>query len=266
MTHRPCTQHRSPTIRSAHAPPLPRRTPARDSARSRCAAARQRGAGAGGRRDRRRSARPPLRAEGEARDLPVPWPAAPSQLDLFDYKPELSETARQETARLGHRAAAAHRHDVQARSTFPLVGADRSSSSSTASRGAWVSDLLPHIASIADELCIIRVDAHRGRSTTTRRSRSCRPGTQLAGPAEHGRVGRRYGLGSENEDLPAFVVLLVARRGPGAADLRRLWGSGLPAVAASGRAVPQRRRPGAVSEQSRRACTLRARRGTLDRR
>ena len=61
-----------------------------------------------------------------------------------------------------------------------------------------------------------------------------------------------YGLGSENEDLPAFVVLISQGRKRRSAALRAAVGQRLPADAVSGRAVPRGRRSGAVSRQSRR--------------
>ena len=60
-----------------------------------------------------------------------------------------------------------------------------------------------------------------------------------------------YGLGSENQNLPAFVVLISQAHAITTDQplFARLWGSGLPAVELSGRAVPRRRRPGAVSSK-----------------
>jgi hypothetical protein len=76
----------------------------------------------------------------------------------------------------------------------------------TAAAALWISELLPHTASVADELCIVRsmhTEAinHEPAITFFRPARSSRP-------AEHRRVGR-YGLGTDNRDLPTFVVLIT---------------------------------------------------------
>ena len=79
----------------------------------------------------------------------------PSQLELFDYKPLLQERNGEELPDSRPQGPAAHRHVRQ-----PGVAAARrlacSSSRSTASGGAWVSDLLPHTAKIVDDLCFVR--------------------------------------------------------------------------------------------------------------
>ena len=75
----------------------------------------------------------------------------------------------------------------------------------------------------------------------------CLTGFQLAGRPSLG-AWLAYGLGSENEDLPAFVVMISRRRGRRRpAAVRPAVGQRLSAVALSGREVPQRPRPGALS-------------------
>ena len=89
--------------------------------------------------------------------------------------------------------------------------------------GAWLSELLPHTAAIADDICIIRsmqTEAINHDPAIT----FVQTGSQLAGRPSMG-SWVAYGLGSENQDLPAFVVLLS--RGRTDQPLYdRLWGSG----------------------------------------
>ena len=68
-----------------------------------------------------------------------------------------------------------------------------------------------------------------------------------------------YGLGSENRNLPAFVVMLSQAQAlnPDQPLFSRLWGSGLPALQSPGRALPRGQQPGALPEQSRMASTRR---------
>ena len=93
--------------------------------------------------------------------------------------------------------------------------------------GAWISDLLPHTAKIADELCIIRsmyTDAINHDPALT----FFQTGSQQSGRPAMG-SWLSYGLGNSNDNLPAFCVLLS--KGTGRANaaqplLARLWGSG----------------------------------------
>ena len=93
--------------------------------------------------------------------------------------------------------------------------------------GTWVSDILPHTAAIVDDLCVLRsmyTEAINHDPAIT----FFQTGSQIAGRPSIG-AWVHYGLGSDNEDLPAFVVLIT----PGKVDqplYTRLWGSGfLPA-------------------------------------
>jgi hypothetical protein len=91
------------------------------------------------------------------------------------------------------------------------------------SSGAWVSELLPHTAKIADDLCIIRsmyTEAINHDPAIT----FLQTGSELSGRPSIG-AWLTYGLGSDNENLPAFVVLIT--RGKTDQPLySRLWGSG----------------------------------------
>ena len=110
-----------------------------------------------------------------------------------------------------------------------------------------------------------QVDAHRGDQSRSRPSRSFRPAFQQPGRPSMG-AWVSYGLGSENQNLPAFVVLLVAgaRAHYGSAALLAALGERISAVELSGRQVPRRRRSGAVPARSRRASAGRRRRQMLD--
>src|SRR6185312_11809504 len=146
---------------------------------------------------------------------------APSQLDLFDYKPALAGKHGIElpdSVRKGQRITtmtSGQKNFPVAPSIFKFARAGKS--------GAWISELLPHTAKVADELCIIRsmqTEAINHDPAIT----FVQTGSQLAGRPSMG-SWVAYGLGSENHDLPAFVVLLS--RGRTDQPLYdRLWGSG----------------------------------------
>jgi hypothetical protein len=149
---------------------------------------------------------------------------APSQLDLFDYKPALREkrgTELPSTVRMGQRITtmtSGQKGLPVAPSVFQFARHGRS--------GAWLSELLPHTARIADDLCFIKsmqTEAINHDPAIT----FCQTGSQLAGRPSFG-AWVAYGLGSLNENLPAFVVL-VSRGTGNPADqplYDRLWGSG----------------------------------------
>jgi uncharacterized protein (DUF1501 family) len=151
---------------------------------------------------------------------------APSQIDLFDYKPHLEKLHGEELPE-------------SVRGTQRLTGmtADQSSRPITASQfhfeqhgkcGAWVSELLPHTAGVVDELCFIRTlhteAINHDPAITFLQTGSEQPGRPSLG------AWLSYGLGSASQELPAFVVMISGGL-PGDQPLYgRLWGSGfLPA-------------------------------------
>jgi hypothetical protein len=149
---------------------------------------------------------------------------APSQLDLFDYKPQLAKrhgTDLPDSIRQGQRLTgmtATQDHFPIAPSKFRFAQHGRS--------GAWLSELLPHTARVADELCFIKTlytEAINHDPAIT----FFQTGAQLAGRPSMGSWAS-YGLGSENRDLPAFVALLSNGTGNPADQplYDRLWGSG----------------------------------------
>ena len=147
----------------------------------------------------------------------------PSQMELFDYKPRLVEFQGKdlpESIRMGQRLTGMS----ASQSSFPVVPSkfafDRHGSS-----GAWVSELLPYTAKISDQLTFIKsmhTDAINHDPAVT----FLQTGAQIAGRPSMG-AWVSYGIGSETEDLPNFVVMISPGSGTGGQPLYdRLWGSG----------------------------------------
>jgi hypothetical protein len=149
---------------------------------------------------------------------------APSQLDLFDHKPKLAElraTELPDSIRQGQRLTG-----MTSRQTSFPVAPTKFKFAQHGKSGAWLSDLLPHTAKVADELCFIKslyTEAINHDPAVT----FFQTGNQLAGRPSIG-SWLAYGLGSENQNLPAFVVLVSQGSGnPTDQPLYdRLWGSG----------------------------------------
>lgn len=149
----------------------------------------------------------------------------PSQMDLMDYKPELNKHHGEElpdSVRKGQRLTGMSGNQ----SSLPMVGSPFKFAQHGQS-GAWFSDILPHTASIADNLCVIRTmnseAINHGPGVTFFQTGSQIPGRPSIG------AWLDYGLGSTNENLPSFVVM-VSKNGGGQPLASRLWGSGfLPA-------------------------------------
>ena len=145
---------------------------------------------------------------------------APSQIDLFDHKPALESLRGQElpdSIRQGQRLTGM----TSSQDSFPLAPsmfrfAQRGQS------GAWISDLLPHTAEIADDLCFIK-SMHTEAINHDPAVTFMQTGAQLAGRPSLG-SWLSYGLGSENRDLPDFVAMISGSGDQPLYD--RLWGSG----------------------------------------
>ncbi len=150
----------------------------------------------------------------------------PSQLELFDYKPVLQERRGEDlppSVRMGQRLTGMTAYQ----DTLPLAPTlypfrQRGGS------GAWVSDLLPHTAAIADDICIIRsmyTEAiNHDPAITFFQTGSQQPGRPSMGS------WFSYGLGSSNENLPAFCVLLSRGLQRPQPIYSRLWGNGFLAA------------------------------------
>ena len=150
----------------------------------------------------------------------------PSQHDLFDYKPLLNQMNGQdlpESVRQGQRLTGMSEHQAH----YPLAGSIFNFAQHGQSR-AWVSDLMPHTAKMVDELCFIR-SMHTEHINHDPAITFFQTGHQLPGRPSMG-SWMSYGLGSANENLPAFVVLISKDR----IDqplYSRLWGNGfLPSI------------------------------------
>ncbi|MDX1969496.1 MAG: DUF1501 domain-containing protein [Planctomycetaceae bacterium] len=145
---------------------------------------------------------------------------APSQLDLFDHKPRLCDwqnTDLPESIRQGQRLTGM----TATQDRFPIA-ASRFRFAQHGESGTWLSELLPATARIADELCIIR-SLHTEAINHDPAVTFLQTGAQLAGRPSIG-AWLNYGLGSVNQNLPAFVVMISGTGDQPLYD--RLWGSG----------------------------------------
>ncbi|MCP4794887.1 MAG: DUF1501 domain-containing protein [Phycisphaeraceae bacterium] len=145
----------------------------------------------------------------------------PSQLDLFDHKPALQDRNGQElpdSVRQGQRLTGMSGNQA----SLPMAGA-QFKFQRHGECGMWVSELLPRTAAIVDDLCFVRsmqTEAINHDPAIT----FLQTGSELAGRPSMG-AWVSYGLGTENRDLPAFVVLMTKDKG-GQPLYSRLWGSG----------------------------------------
>jgi hypothetical protein len=149
---------------------------------------------------------------------------APSQMDLFDYKPKLQGLRGSElpdSVRKGQRLTGM----TATQTSFP-VAPSKFAFAQHGKSGAPVSELLPHTAKVVDELCFIR-SMHTEAINHDPAVTFFQTGHQLAGRPSMG-AWLAYGLGSANQDLPAFVVMISQGSGnPNDQPLYdRLWGSG----------------------------------------
>jgi hypothetical protein len=149
---------------------------------------------------------------------------APSQLDLFDPKPDLENRRGEdlpESIRQGQRLTTM----TSGQSKFP-VAPSMFKFAQHGKSGMWFSELMPQMASLADNWCQIR-SMHTEAINHDPAITFCQTGSQLAGRPSIG-SWISYGLGSQNKDLPAYVVLTSF--GTGRPDDQplydRLWGAG----------------------------------------
>lgn len=149
---------------------------------------------------------------------------APSQFELFDYKPKLLEMQKQElpqSIRMGQRLTKMS----SGQKSFPLAPSIFKFNKH-GNAGTEISELLPYTAKIADDMCVIRsmkTEAINHDPAIT----FCQTGFQLAGRPSIG-AWLAYGLGSVNADLPSYVVMVSRGTGRAAGQplYDRLWGSG----------------------------------------
>ncbi|MEX2561566.1 MAG: DUF1501 domain-containing protein [Pirellulales bacterium] len=182
---------------------------------------------------------------------------APSQLDLFDYKPKMQEMFDQdlpESVRMGQRITTMTSGQARlaiAPSLFKFHQHGKN--------GTWLSELLPHVGSVVDDIAIVKT-MHTEAINHDPAITFIQTGSQLPGRPSAG-AWLSYGIGSPNQDLPAFVVLHSkwSSKSGSQALFSRLWGAGfLPtkhqgvAMRSTGDPVLYLSNPPGVNERSRR--------------
>jgi hypothetical protein len=182
----------------------------------------------------------------------------PSQLELFDHKPKLQEHHNQpipESFIAGKRFAFM---DTFAKERPKLLASKRKFAQHGGS-GAWVSECLPETASIVDELAFVHSMATEPINHAPAKLFANTGSTQFGRPSMGAWV--TYGIGSESQDLPGFVVLQSGPRGPrGGAPL---WGSGF--LPSTYQGVPLRNGPEPILDlASPRGIDAKHQRRTLD--
>ena len=149
----------------------------------------------------------------------------PSQIDLLDRKPQLNELHGQQlpdSVRQGQRLTGMSGNQ----SSLPLVGSPFKFAQH-GEAGQWISELLPHTAKMADDLCIVK-SMHTEAINHGPGVTFVQTGSQFPGRPSMG-AWLDYGMGSANEELPSFVVM-VTKNKAGQPLVSRLWGNGfLPA-------------------------------------
>ncbi|MDF1739314.1 MAG: DUF1501 domain-containing protein [Verrucomicrobiales bacterium] len=147
----------------------------------------------------------------------------PSHIDMFDYKPAMKDlhgTELPESIRNGQRITGMTSGQKEFPCVAPMFNFER-----VGERGTWMNtDILPHTASIADKITLIRTmntEAINHDPAIT----YINTGTQQFG---HPSMGSwlAYGLGSLSDNLPAYVTMISTGKKPGQALYARLWGSG----------------------------------------
>src|SRR5882757_33631 len=147
---------------------------------------------------------------------------APSQLDLFDYKPMLQKMQGEDlpaSIRMGQRLTGMTANQAK----FPLAGTAFQFNQYGQSR-AWLSELLPHTSRVVDDLCMVKsmyTEAINHDPALT----FFQTGAQQGNRPSMG-SWLSYGLGSENKNLPAFCVLLSKGKGNGQGVYSKLWSNG----------------------------------------
>lgn len=149
---------------------------------------------------------------------------APSQVDLFDYKPDLHKlfnTPLPKTISKGQRVTAMTRGKEQLIMPSMFKFAQKGKS------GVWMSELLPHLSELADDLCFVNSMNTDAINHDPGKTSFC-TGSEIPGKPSMG-AWLSYGLGTMNKDLPDYVVMPSAKWS-GKVNVQalysRLWGSG----------------------------------------
>jgi hypothetical protein len=147
----------------------------------------------------------------------------PAQQDLFDYKPRMNEYFDRdlpESIRMGQRLTTM----TSGQTRFPIAPS-KFRFARHGRAGTWFSELLPYTARMADDLCVIKSLHTEAINHDPAVTYIC-TGSQIPGRASLG-AWLSYGLGTANQNLPAFVVMTPSwTRGNDQALYQRLWGSG----------------------------------------
>lgn len=147
---------------------------------------------------------------------------APSQLETFDYKPKLNEMLGQDlpaSVRMGQRLTGM----TAGQSKFPLVGSAFKFNQHGQS-GTYISDMFPNMAKIVDDICVIKT-IHTEAINHDPALTFFQTGAQQGNRPSMG-AWMSYGLGSDNQNLPAYCVLLSRGRGNGQGVYSKLWTNG----------------------------------------
>src|SRR5262245_52968147 len=146
----------------------------------------------------------------------------PAQMDLLDYKPtleKLHQTELPDSVRMGQRLTGM----TSGQKSFPVVKSLFNFSQHGQS-GTWISELLPNIAGIVDDIAIIKTvnteAINHDPAITYIQTGFQQPGRPCMGS------WLSYGLGSENQNLPAFIVMISSGKESDQPLYTRLWGSG----------------------------------------
>lgn len=149
----------------------------------------------------------------------------PSHLDMWDYKPKLKEMFNQQLpahVRDGQRVTGM---TANQKNGFPLCPSKyRFHKYDNNQDGIWISELLPHTATVAKELCVVQstfTEAINHDPAIT----YIQTGSQIPGRPSLG-AWLSYGLGSLNDNLPHYVVMHARTNHPEQSLFNRLWGSG----------------------------------------
>ncbi|MBL9134289.1 MAG: DUF1501 domain-containing protein [Verrucomicrobiales bacterium] len=148
----------------------------------------------------------------------------PSHIDLYDHKPKLREHHGQElpgSIRMGQRITGM----TSGQSSFPCV-ASMFEFQRHGRCGTWMSELVPNIGSIADDICLIK-SMHTEAINHDPAFTYIQTGAQQPGRPSLG-AWLSYGIGSENQDLPSFIVMISQGSGNKTDQplVSRMWGPG----------------------------------------
>jgi hypothetical protein len=147
---------------------------------------------------------------------------APSQLELFDYKPVLAKLHNQKCPP----SLLEGKQFAFIRGVPNMLG-PQARFQQRGQSGAWISDYLPHLSSVADELSFLKA-VHTDQFNHAPAQLLMHTGAPRLGRPSIG-AWATYGLGTENQNLPGFVVLTSGGKTPDAG--KSVWGSGfLPSV------------------------------------